>query len=95
MLQIGGCVGLHGGEVVLQHVNHLCQLGVTPRKLPKITDGVQRYQHAGRGRKNVVSFKNTGTVSLKVNTSAPQGKLIRPGNYIHIWFYITIHFGHT
>lgn len=37
VLQVRGCVGLHRGEVVLQHVDHLCQLRVTPSKLPGIT----------------------------------------------------------
>ena len=95
VLQVCSCVGLHGRKVVLQHVNHLCQLWVTPRKLPKIAGKVQRYQHDSRGKRKVVSLENSGTVSLKMNTSAPQGKLISPGNYIHIRFYITIHFGHT
>lgn len=39
VLQVGGCIGLNGGEVVLQHVDHLRQLRVTPRKLPGITGG--------------------------------------------------------
>lgn len=33
VLQICSRVGLHWGEVMLQHVNHLCQLRVTPGKL--------------------------------------------------------------
>lgn len=57
VLQVGGCVGLHRGEVVLQHVDHLHQLWVTPRKLPGITGGVQRYQHDDRHRNKVVSLK--------------------------------------
>lgn len=51
VLQVGGCVSLHGREVVLQHVNHLRQLWVTPRKFSRITGGGQRYQHDDRGRK--------------------------------------------
>lgn len=35
VLQVGGGVGLHRGEVVLQHVDHLRQLRVAPGKLPK------------------------------------------------------------
>lgn len=65
VLQVRGCVGLHGRKVVLQHVNHLCQLWVTPRKLPKIAGKVQRYQHNDKGRRKVVSLENSGTVSLK------------------------------
>lgn len=34
VLQVGGGIGLHRGEVMLQHVDDLRQLGVTPRKLP-------------------------------------------------------------
>lgn len=34
VLQVGGGVGLDGGEVMLQHVDDLRQLGVTPSKLP-------------------------------------------------------------
>lgn len=34
VLQEGGGVGLHGGEVMLQHVDDLWQLGVAPGKLP-------------------------------------------------------------
>lgn len=34
VLQVGGGVGLYGGEVMLQHVDDLGQLGVTPSKLP-------------------------------------------------------------
>lgn len=44
VLQVGGCVGLHGGEVVLQHVDHLRQLRVTPRKLPAITGEAQKHR---------------------------------------------------
>lgn len=35
VLQVGGGVGLDGGEVMLQHVDDLWQLRVTPRKLPE------------------------------------------------------------
>lgn len=35
VLQVGGGVGLHRGEVVLQHVDHLRQLRVAPGKLPE------------------------------------------------------------
>lgn len=52
MLQVRGCVGLHGGEVVLQHVDHLRQLRVTPRKLPGITGEAQKHRCENRGRKN-------------------------------------------
>lgn len=34
VLQVGGGVGLDGGEVMLQHVDDLWQLRVTPSKLP-------------------------------------------------------------
>ena len=34
VLQVCGGVGLHRGELVLQHMNDLGQLGVTPGKLP-------------------------------------------------------------
>lgn len=34
VLQVGGGVGLDGGEVMLQHVDDLRQLRVTPSKLP-------------------------------------------------------------
>lgn len=33
MLQVGGGVGLDGGEVMLQHVDDLWKLRVTPGKL--------------------------------------------------------------
>lgn len=39
VLQVGGGVGLDRGEVMLQHVDDLGQLGVTPSKLP---DGKER-----------------------------------------------------
>lgn len=42
VLQIGSCVGLHRGEVVLQHVNYLHQLWVTPRKLSRSTGGGEK-----------------------------------------------------
>lgn len=35
VLQVGGGVGLDGGEVMLQHVDDLRQLGVAPGKLPE------------------------------------------------------------
>ena len=39
VLQVGGSVGLDRGEVVLQHVDHLRELGVAPRKLPSERGG--------------------------------------------------------
>lgn len=41
VLQVRGGVGLHRGEVVLQHVNHLRQLRVAPGKLSGNTGGAQ------------------------------------------------------
>lgn len=35
VLQVGRSVALDGGEVMLQHVDDLWQLGVAPRKLPE------------------------------------------------------------
>lgn len=35
VLQVGGGIGLHRREVMLQHVDHLRKFRVTPRKFPE------------------------------------------------------------
>lgn len=57
VLQVGGCVGLHGGEVVLQHVDHLCQLRVTPSKFPGITGWLQNRGNKTTAKKRTLKKK--------------------------------------
>lgn len=47
VLQIGSCVGLHRRELVLQHVNDLGQLRISPRKLPS-SDSTERRHYSHR-----------------------------------------------
>lgn len=63
VLQVCGGVGLHRGELVLQHMNDLRQLGVTPGKLPGTqTERYQTHTHARAQR-----HKQSSTTSAHNN----------------------------
>lgn len=57
VLQVGSRIGLHRGEMVLQHGDYLSQLGVTPCKLSRSTGKVKRYQHDNRLKDYIASLK--------------------------------------
>jgi len=82
VLEVGSCVGLHRGEVVLQHVDYLCQLGVTPRKFSGSTGGVKRYQHDNRHREGAASEEKLKTQEITFTSgSTVQDSLLWSHSY--------------
>lgn len=88
VLQVCGGVGLHRGELVLQHMNDLRQLGVTPGKLPGTQ--TERYQTHTRARAETQT-KQYNISTQQLSTHCPQGWGTRlyvssPGNDIDNYY---------
>lgn len=73
VLQVGGGVGLDGGEVMLQHVDDFRQLGVTPRKLP---EGNRTEKRSTRRRPSVLLVQDEVSPSI-IRTKCPMKKLMK------------------